>query len=239
MKRKSIALLLIVSVLSCSTETIRFDSLAIITPNKESIKADGFDSAVFRIQFDDDSDIALIKAKAQIVNGKFADSETNELTIQPIKDPNGIIRADVIVTSTTIVDSLKVTFNINEYKTNAALNSIRSVPSSINLQASAFSVANSFESEISITGSIQNEEGRKASNGYQIVIYDTFNDGTAVNGLIRNASLVSNNGQISFIYSPGPVEADQFLTIAATVLDENGIPIGVTNQIQVYITNND
>ncbi|MCD2258839.1 hypothetical protein [Psychroserpens luteolus] len=239
MKKLSKALLAIIFVYACSTETVRFNDLAIVTKNKEVIKADGFDSAVFTVRFNAGSDINLINANAQIINGRFIDSNTNELEIQPVKDPDGVIRANIGVISTTIVDSLKVIFNINEFKTISKLSSIKSVPATISLQASAFSVANSFESEIEITGTILNSEGKKASNGYQIIISDTFENGIAVNGLFRDTSLVTNNGQISFIYSPGPVNPDQFINLTATIIDDEGLPIGITNQIQIYVTNND
>lgn len=239
MKKLSRALVVIILLYACSTESVRFNNLATITKNKDAIKADGFDTAIFTVKFNVDSDINLIKANAHIINGRFLDSDSNELEIQPSKDPDGIIRANIGVISTTIDDSLKVIFNINEFKTTSKLSSINSVPSTIKLKASAFSVANSFESEIEINGELLNSEGKKASNGYQVIINDSFEDGSAVNGLFREASLVSNNGQISFIYSPGPVNPDQFISLRATILDEGGSTIGATNQIQIYITNND
>ncbi len=239
MKKLIYTLFVIVFVFACSTEDIRFNDLAIITKNKDVIKADGFDSAIFTVRFNTESNINLINAKAQIVNGRFVDSETNELKIEPIKDPDGVIRANIGVISSTIVDSLQVIFNINEFKTISKLGSVKSVPATINLQASAFSVPNNFDDEISITGIILNIEGKKASNGYQVVINDTFENGAAVNGLFRETSLVTNNGQVSFIYSPGPVNPEQFINLTATVLDEEGSPMGIMNQIQIYITNND
>lgn len=239
MKKFSKTLVMIVFVFGCSTESIQFNDLAIVTKNKEAIKADGFDTAVFSLKFNAESDIELINAKAQIINGRFIDSDSNELKIQPVKDPDGIIRANIGVISTTIVDSLKVVFNVNEFKFLSKLSSIKSVPATINLQASAFSVANSFDSEIVVTGTILNSEGKKASNGYRVIINDTFENGMVVNGLFRETSLVTNNGQVSFIYSPGPVNPDQFINLTVTILDERGSTIGVTNQIKIYITNND
>lgn len=237
MKKLSKALVMIVFVIACSTETVQFNDLAIVTKNKEAIKADGFDTAIFIVTFNTESDIKLINAQAQIVNGRFVDSDSNELKIQPIKDPDGIIVARIGVISTTIVDSLKVIFNVNEFKTISKLSSIKSVPATIDLQASAFSVANSFDSEIEVTGTISNSEGKKASDGYRVIINDTFENGMAVNGLFRETSLVTNNGQVSFIYSPGPVNPDQFINLTVTILDEGGSTIGVANQIKIYVTN--
>ncbi len=239
MKNLSKIVTVIVLMFACTEETIRFNDLVSITKNKEALVADGSDTAELILKFNDDANIDLIDASAEIFNGRFIDSENSTLAIEPTKNPDGVITAKVIVASTTIADSLKIIFSVNEFNTPIALGSILSVPDTINLQASAFSVSNSFDSEIQIVGNVLNNLGKKASNGYQIIVNDTFQNGTPVNGLYRETSLITNNGQISFIYSPGAVSPNQFINLEAIVLDQGGAPIGVANQIQIYITNND
>lgn len=235
--KKLNTILILISAFACTTETVRFNDLATIRINKNTIVANGFDTATFILEFNNNnSNIDLVKANAEIVNGKFADSESKELTIKPIKDPDGIIRANVDVVSTTVADTLKVIFNINEFKTISKLATTKSIPASINLKASAFSVANSFDSEIKITGTVLNSDGKKVSNGYKVVVNDSYQNGNAVNGLLRETSLTTNNGQISFIYSPGSVNPEQFINMSVIVLNEEGLLTEITNQIEIYVT---
>ena len=225
--------------IACTEEDVRFNDLAKIVPSKNTIIADGADTATFIIEFNQDSNIELIDANVRVVNGSFTDSDSNEKMIEPIKDPDGVIRANIGVVSSTIVDSLKIIVNVNEFKTSSSIPNVTSEPSTMSLSASGFSVANSFESEITITGTVLNSQGKKASNGFQVLIEDTFADGSAVNGLFRNESLRTSNGQISFIYSPGPVIPEQFINLKATVLDPTSGVTTIMNSIQIYVTTND
>ena len=239
MKNKYIVLAIILSVYACTTENVRFNDLVSITKNKDTITANGFDTVIFDLTFNKDTNIDLIKAKAEIFNGRFIDSENNELTIEPIKDVNGVIKARIGIISTTIPNSILVTFTINGYKTIETIETIKSLPSTTSLDVSAFSVANSYQNEVTISGSVLSDIGKKASDGYQVLIQDTFEDGLPINGAYRESALITKNAAFSVIYSPGPIPSDQFINIKATVLDENGAVTEVINQIQLYITNTD
>ncbi|WP_299110458.1 hypothetical protein [uncultured Winogradskyella sp.] len=239
MKKLSIIIVAILCTNACTKNEVSFNDLVEIRESRDFIIANAQDTITYVLKFNNEATISLIKAKAEVTNGIFIDNDENELVIEPIRNVEDEIEVIVQVRSTTRASPMEVEFNINEYKTRYIVTSQKSIPSNINIEASAFSVGNSYESEVTLTGSLSSEIGRKVSDGYQVVIKDTFEDGTPVNGVYRASALITNNGLISVVYSPGNISPNQFITIEAIVIDENGLETDIVNQLQLYITATD
>ncbi|MFC4634082.1 hypothetical protein ACFO3O_09200 [Dokdonia ponticola] len=233
--KKILIYILFGGLISCTSE-IDFGDLLSIRDSRDFITADNADTVTFVLEFNEDAEVELINAKATVINGAFQENNEDELDINPIKDINGKIGATVVLQSTTVVSDVKVEFNINEFITPFIITAIPSEPASISLQASAFNVDNNFDSEITLTGNLKNELGNKVSNGFSVRFEDTFENGTLVGGSYRESSLVSSNGLISTIYSPGPVTANQYINLEVIVLDENSNDTDITETIQIFIT---
>lgn len=234
--KKILTYVLFIGLIGCTSE-IEFGDLLFIDGSRNFIIADNADTVTFILEFNEDAELDLINAKATVLNGTFKENNENELDIKPIKDIKGKIKANVVVQSTTEISDVKVEFNINEFITPFILRAVPSEPASISLIASAFNVHNNFDSEITLTGNLKNELGNKVSNGFSVRFEDTYeNDGTLVGGSYRESALVSSNGQISTIYSPGPVVANQYINLEAIILDENGNDTNIRETIKIFIT---
>ncbi|MGV6832520.1 MAG: hypothetical protein ACWA5P_13280 [bacterium] len=234
--KKIIAIILVATILSCTEDRLNFIDLLSIDQSRDFIIADGSDTVTYILNFNRDAELSLIDAKATVTNGVFEDNNEDELDIEPIRDINDNIEARVVVKSTTAPSDVVVEFNINEFITKDSLTAVISEPATINLQASAFNVDNNFDSEISFTGNLRNENGAKVSNGFSVRFEDSFSDGSPVNGSYREEALSTSNGQVSTIYSPGPIAPDQFINMKVIVLDENGNDTAITAELEIYIT---
>lgn len=232
-------ILFIVTLIMSCTEEINLPDLAVIRQSKEFILADGSDTVMFIVEFNDEANISKISASAEVINGSFVSNDSSKLTIVPVKDIKNKILARINVKSTTVLAPTKVFFNINEYRTSIELEAQKSEVKNITISASAFSVDNNFDDEIKLTAKLTNENGKKVSNGYKVIFEDKLEDGSNINGSYRDESLDSNNGEVTTIYTPGIISASQNAILKVTVLDENGAKTSITDQIKLRITKKD
>lgn len=233
---KKVVLLILIALMQGCTNEIDFSDLATIKQNKDFIIADGSDTVMFIVEFNDEADISKIKASAEVINGLFVSNDNNEITIKPVKDIKNKILARINVRSTTVLAPTVVLFNLNEYKTQIELVERKSEVKNIKVSASAFSVHNNFDGEIKITANLSNENSKKVSNGYRVIFEDKLENGLNINGLYREEFLSANNGQVSAIYTPGIISENQNAILKVTVLDENGTQTNITDQIKIRIT---
>ena len=116
------------------------------------------------------------------------------------------------------------------------LSAIKSEPRNISLQLSNSSILNNFREEVTLTGSLTNELGRKVSQGVSVVFIDNLEDGTAAEGVFRLEQLTSNsNSQVSVQYSAGLIEPNQFINLQVLILDENNNPTSITDLKKIFI----
>ncbi|WP_299221881.1 hypothetical protein [uncultured Aquimarina sp.] len=234
--KKILTLVIVTIFFGCTTE-VDFGDLAFITKSRDFVIADGTDTVTFVVTFNNEANIDQISAKATVMNGSFTDNDDDELTIEPVRDITGKIESIVEVRGTTSAANTIVRFNINEYTTKFELSPQLSIPSNISLNASAFSVLNNFDGEITLTGSLSNEIGRKVSSGNKVKFEDFFADGSPVNGQYRAQSLSSGaDSKVSTVYSPGEIDENQTITLRVTVLDDNGEETNISDSIEIFIT---
>lgn len=223
---------------SCTTEVV-FEDLATIEIDKDQLIANGTDTAVLTITFNEEASIENIKAKAEIKNGIFSSSGNTKIDITPVRQPEGGIVAAVDVKSTTTFSDIIVTVNINEYELTQEIESVRSYPKKVQLSASAFSVSNNFGSEITFTANLTNENGRKVSSGIKVKFDDMYDDGNDVNGIFREESLTTGaESNVSAIYTPGVISPEVNINIRVIVLDDEGNETDINDVIQVFVNDN-
>ncbi|MEL6811544.1 MAG: hypothetical protein AAFP76_09435 [Bacteroidota bacterium] len=236
---KNIILLALIGscLMSCTKSEIKFSDLAEpIDFSKTTVIANGSDVVTGVVTFNEDADISKISAKLTGSNITISGAENNEKTLSPVRTSEGKIEAEFSLTSTNTFGDASLELNVNEYKETYSFEVIKSTVNSISIEPSAFSMLNNFQSEITIEGLLLNEEGKKASRGVVVEILDKLSDGSPANGELRAKQLTSNgDSKISFIYSAGLIDPNQFVTIEAVVLDENGEPSNLNTSIEIFI----
>jgi len=233
-------LLILLLITGCNKEEILFENLVKkVELSKASLKADGKDVLKVTLFFNIDAEISKISGKASINNAIFQESKTNKLDLKPIKTINNEIIAEFIITSTTLNSDHALVLNVNEFEKRFEIQSIKSVPASISLETSSFSVGEDFSDEIKLVATLKNEEEKSVSNGAKVVFMDLYDDGTSVNGVFRDEQLSSNNeSKTSAFYTPGIVSGNQFINIKAEVLDSLGNLSGIIDTKRIFITTN-
>jgi hypothetical protein len=111
------------------------------------------------------------------------------------------------------------------------------LPDSMALNASSFMVQDSFQSEITITGTLFSGKGKKVSTGSVVKFSDYYADNdSAVRGSYRALQILSDTASsFSCIYSPGPVpvtELHRYLYVKAIVVGNTA----VNDSVKIYIS---
>ncbi|MEM1002148.1 MAG: hypothetical protein AAGH46_05830 [Bacteroidota bacterium] len=215
----------------------------------DSIVGDGTTTIPIKAFMDEDADIAFRKIIFKTTDGSFigaSSDKPNEIQVTA-QVFNQEVFADVswkvpsrpgmvTITAEPVIEDLGGLFLIKD--------SIRvdtSAVATILLSASAFSVDNNFNKEITIVGTLKNSNGKGVSSGTMVVFTDTFaSNGNMVNGRFRSENLATDiSSNVSVIYSPGPVASGQDIYLTGSVLNKDGDTTTISNTIKIYITESD
>lgn len=235
-------------IFSCSKQNVEFKDLISdiqFIPEKQLI-ANGQDAVLVRVFFNKESVIENINGTVTVSNAIIQESGSNELKLSPTRDlADPALKDEVIVEffvkSTTLHADHRLNFNVNMFENNSTvIPSIRSVPSSVSLSINSFSIEQNYGSEVTLSATVLNSEGKKVSNGAKARFRDVFEDGTPVNGRFREERLSSNNESVvSAIYSLGLVEINQEITIIVELLDDEENLLGISDSKRIIVTTND
>lgn len=246
--KKSILLILIPAtlIISCKKETITagniFNSLESDTHN---IIADGTSTVEITAKLNKLGDKSLRTIDFETDMGVFIETGNNKITRKAETNTSDEIEVKVILLAPTTPGKITVSAQVevedlkDRYIQTTSLEATRSVAANLALRTNGFSVQNNFGSELRIEGVLTNSDGNKVSNGVKVRVYDTDEANNLLSGSFRDASLTSGtDSQISAIYSPGMIAADQFIYLKAVVLDENEQPVDIKDSVKVYIRTN-
>lgn len=112
----------------------------------------------------------------------------------------------------------------------------RSLPATLNLQASSSSLASNFEQEVLLTAKVSGENGRNVSSGYRVVFEDKLADGTEFEGYFRNLSeKINAQGQASVYYAIGNAPVGETIQVSCYLLDEAGVKMSITDSFNLFI----
>ncbi|MCT4587498.1 MAG: hypothetical protein N4A71_06720 [Carboxylicivirga sp.] len=225
-------LLMFLLLLSCEEKKLEIDQLiSKVSYSSDTIIANGYDKVEIEIFLNKKAATKNWEIELVTTNGVFEESAENKVTVKTEVFPDGNQKAKAVLVSTTKYSNPVVSIELENYKRIDTLNSIISKPHSISLSSNSFTVIEDYGSEVLITGNVFNSNGAKSSDGFGVVITDTLENGDQINGLIRDGQLKTKNGKISFIYTPGLVDAYQ------NILLEASIPgyVDVAEEIKIYI----
>lgn len=231
-----ILVILCLILTACEQEVSFSDLSEPLELSKDTLTANGSDAFEGFVRFNRNADISKLIAKVKAVNLTLSGSENGELKLTPVRKPNGNIEASFTGTSTTLHTPGKISLNINEFEEDYDIYINSSIVSSINTLVSAPSLLPNFSEELTVTGKLVNENGKKVSNGVSVLFEDLLLNGNSANGNFRAINSNSNSeSEVSAIYSAGNIEADQFVLLKITVLDESGTITSIASQQSIYI----
>lgn len=242
--RYSIILISAVMFLSSCEETIVVtDLIRELRASDMIFEADGSSIIEVTAVLNKDADNDKRTVEFVTSSGSFKDGVNGKIQ-QKAELINGELIAKVILIAPMQPGEIKVNAQVllndlrDEYVSELTITATTSSPDKIDLSADGFSVLNNFQSEIELTGVLLNGT-KKVSLETVVTLKDYFEDGTAVNGSFRNEMLESDiNSKVRATYSPGQVTPDQFIIIQATVLDTNGNPTLLQDEIKIYVRSN-
>lgn len=240
--KKLLLLSFLTTLLSCSNdEPTNFDDLVsdVILTGVQNFIADGSSKIQGEINFNPDASITDIDAKIILTNATFENSTESTLSLTPEILPNGRVRAEFTIVSTTRAGDYSIEVNINQYRRKFNLEAGVSSPEAISLTKSANSVEVNFVGEVTFEGTLKNFENRKVSQGVKVRFSDFLSNGNPAEGIYRAESLISNSdSKVSVVYSPGVITPNQFITIIVEILDENNNSIGISSSTEIFGLNN-
>lgn len=227
----------------CGEDHITISEIVALEVPSE-VTGDGTSKFKIRAILDSHSDEKLRKVKFSVGAGSFdegtgpdmrtatADARFNDdhlVAEVTWKAPS--TTGTVVVSAEPVLEGKQGLFRVND-----SIDVQPSQASSISLSASAFSVANTFESEIIVTGILRNSNGGGVTSGTRVVTRDIFaSDGAPVNGRYRSLQLSSNAASsISFVYSAGPIVPNQDILLV-TMLDGDGSQTDVGDTLRIFV----
>ncbi|WJJ96351.1 hypothetical protein [Algibacter luteus] len=226
-----------VSFLFSCTDEVTFGDLLDIRQSRDFWVSDGSDEVTFVLTFNEDAKEELIKVEAEITNGTFVDSESNKITIKPIRDIKKNLKAMVTVKSSTVNLDSEVEFNINQYIYKATITSNPSIPANLVLKTLGFSIDNNFEEAFPIDAVLTNNEDKNVSKGNNVIFKDFLSDGTSGDGKFTKVISSSDHASIAkTTYFAGQISGNQKILIKAILLDENGLETTIEDSIEILVT---
>ncbi|MFA0964059.1 hypothetical protein AB9P05_19785 [Roseivirga sp. BDSF3-8] len=239
---KKILVIYLLVVFGCKDDEVKpTDIISRIEVANEGVLADGNTVIEIRAFMPEEVDKRSIKFK--VTKGKFLNSQTDTIVVR-----NAVIIDDELqalalyqVPSTagdiTVSAEPDIVDQEGRYLVYETFTIGKSEADKLSLESSSFSVNNNY-GEITISGSVKNSYGRNASNGISILLEDYDSTFSPLGGIFKNQMLSVSSGTITTIYTPGKVDADQYIYIVGTVLNDVGQKTNKTDTIKVYVTNN-
>ncbi|GAB3570562.1 hypothetical protein GCM10027578_27010 [Spirosoma luteolum] len=240
MKQLTLYLLVCFSTLAC-VKDVQTDQLILdVTVDNPTILADGTSIVTLKADLKDNLDQRKVLFETN--KGFLVDSKDgSKLSVDAeMVNKDLFATAKLRAPTSTGVISVSVQMDLTDRKglnvITKTITASPSVPTKLVLKANSFQVYNNFDSEVEITGQLFNASGGGVSKGYTVQLNAYTADKTLVKGAYRNESLASDNSKISAIYSPGPVTANQYLTLIGTVFDADGKLINVEGgSLVIYV----
>jgi hypothetical protein len=216
-----------VILLSASSADVEGDGISMDTvyaslPNN-SVTASSY--VLFKTStglFDNGFDTMTVLANRQDINPKYNTAVARITT--SLRDGLDTVTATT-VTNPPFMQMINIVFT-------------KSAPAFLIMQASAFTVATNFGSEVTITGTLLNSSRNRVSDSTLVQFTDYYqSSGLPVGGSYRQLQNASNDSsQLSFIYSSGLAPPGSFIYIKGVVLDSNGMPTAIADSVLLYIT---
>ena len=232
----------IVSKISCDLEN-ELDCESV------TLAADGSSTLDIKLTLNKEAHLESANINAELSIGKFKSSGTKNAIIKPkfvFIDQEGeqdnekrqVVATDQIIAPDSL-GPMKLNFEIQGYRTEEIeLNLVKSKASKIELNSSAFSVKADFGSEVTISGILKNEVGKKVTVGHEVRIRQYLENGDEFEGHFRSIQLISNSkSSISFVYTPGKIEPNQTITLVVEVYD-NDLLTEATDSIEIFVAPN-
>jgi len=236
--------LFLFGIASCGRDTVNLSEIISINL-PDTVIGDGSTAFEVTAFLNSSSDKSLRMVKFTATKGQFkeASDENKQEAIVSAELLNDSIRAVVqwivpadtgigFITAEPVLEDKGGVFLVTD-----SISIIASLPKSLSLKANSFSVYNQYDGEISVTGLVRNAQNKSVNSGTLVEIKDVFSaTGQDVNGRYRDQHLsTNNNSEISTIYSPGSITADQYILLIGTVLNPDGSPSNIKDSIEIYV----
>jgi len=211
--------------------------------SKSEVKADGSSTVKVTLELNADTDPTLRTVVVKSTGGSFVDGEGTKISTKAIKRNEKVLaevfwRAPASSGKVGIWAEPELPEFGGLYVVSDTIAVVASPPKTISLTADAFSVYTHFDSELTLSGRLRNEEGNGVDKGTKVQLMDYFEDfGGSPGGSFRAESLSSDGeSKFSAIYSPGAISPDQYIWLVATALDAAGNELeNVKDSLKVYV----
>jgi len=248
MMRNAIFIYLILSLefIGCTEEVDTSEVIEDVILKPTEIEADGTSTVAITARLNEKVDKRTVIFNTN--QGKFKENEETKFSTEAkfIAKDSLVAYAELIAPSTfgneeiEIVTSLDLEDSTYITKQTNIITLLASEPSYINLETNSFYVENNYGSEIAITGFLKNSKGNGVSEGHKVKMEDFDSNFDPLFGDFRNKDTISNSGsQVSAIYSPGFVQANQYMYIIATVYDLSPEETIIKDTLRIYIKENE
>ncbi|MCF2494297.1 hypothetical protein [Dyadobacter chenhuakuii] len=212
---------------------------------KESVLADGSTKLSISVLLDNSADLDKRNIVFTASNGDFINGKDHIIVKKAEFEAGQLVaRTEYIVPNTDgkIVFTAKpeAQSQFKDFLVKDSITLLQSVPKSIKLTTSSFSVETGFGSDVLITGKLSNDNNSGVSKNYKVVFEDMLTDGSDISGRFRQQSLsVDSNSQVSTIYSPGYVAAGTEVKVICYLLDDQENKTQISDFVIINVISNE
>lgn len=242
MKRYLYLLTIMCVSLSCDDKVIDTgDVLTNLTISQQEIHADGQSTVEVTVELDKNASSDRRSVVFSTSSGTFLPKDSVKATVKAEFFDGKLIATTKLrapVRPGTITVTAKPEYDIpsQDFILEGSLTATLSVPAQIRLNPSGFAITANFGSQVALTATLRNSDGKFVSAGYKVVFEDLLGAGGPAGGRFNHLKDVTTDSSVTAAsYSAPKLPIGTDIMIKATVLDNAGAKTGITDSVILTI----
>jgi hypothetical protein len=206
-----------------------------------TVQADGSSVIDVAVKINSNAEASKRKVVLETSSGSFTANNQKTITVDALYENSELV-ARTTIKAPNSPGNLVVTARpetrtaYNDFIIKDSVQVGPSVPNSISLSASAFSVLTGYQNDVQITGILKNQNGKNVSAGIKVLFEDIYPNGTPVGGRFRQVQNSSNESStVSAFYAPGYIAPGTNFFVRATVLNSTGGSTAIKDSVLLTV----